>query len=59
VHRTATQILSTAMLLIGIAMIVVVFAAGGGLLSRGLIFGVLFIAAGAGRLWVARQSVRR
>jgi hypothetical protein len=55
VHRTATQILSTAMLLLGIAMIVVAFVAGGGLLSRGLILGALFVAAGAGRLWVARQ----
>jgi hypothetical protein len=54
-HRTATQILSTAMLLIGIAMIVVAFAAGGGILSRGLLLGALFVAAGAGRLWVARQ----
>ena len=54
-HRTATQILSTAMLLIGIAMIVVAFAAGGGLLSRGLVIGALFVAAGAGRLWVAAR----
>jgi hypothetical protein len=34
-------------------------AAGGGALAVGVVFGLLFIAAGAGRLWVTRQSVRR
>ena len=54
-HRTATQVLSTAMLVLGLAMIVLALAAGGGLLARGVIVGALFVAAGAGRLWVARQ----
>jgi hypothetical protein len=55
VHRTATQILSTAMLLLGLTMIVVALAAGGGLLARGVILGLLFVAAGAGRLWIATK----
>jgi hypothetical protein len=54
VHRTATRVLSSAMLVLGLAMIVVAVAAGGGLLARGVILGLLFVAAGAGRLWVAR-----
>jgi hypothetical protein len=54
-HRTSTQILSLAMLLIGIAMIVRAVTAGGGVLAVGVVFGLLFVAAGAGRLWVARQ----
>jgi len=54
-HRTSTRILSTALLLLGVAMIVVTFAAGGGPLATGVLLGLLFTAAGAGRLWVARQ----
>jgi hypothetical protein len=54
VHRRSTQVLSAAMLVIGIAMIVRAVTAGGGILAVGVIFGALFIAAGAGRLWVAR-----
>jgi hypothetical protein len=54
-HRTSTRILSTAMLVLGLAMIVVALAGGGGPLATGVIVGLLFAAAGAGRLWVARQ----
>ena len=48
-----TQLLSGAMILIGVAMIVRTIAEGGGLVL-GLLLGVLFIAAGAGRLYVER-----
>jgi hypothetical protein len=51
VHRRGTQVLSVAMLVIGVALIVRGATAGG---NVGLIFGALFIAAGLGRLWVAR-----
>ena len=54
-HRTSTRVLSSAMLILGLAMIVVALAAGGGALARGVIVGALFVAAGAGRLWVARH----
>jgi hypothetical protein len=43
------------MLLLGLAMIVVAVAAGGGVLARGVVVGLLFVAAGAGRLWVASK----
>ena len=43
------------MLVIGLAMIVSAVSSGGGPLAVGVIFGLLFIAAGAGRLWVARR----
>jgi hypothetical protein len=56
VHRTATRILSLAMLLLGLAMIVRALAAGGGPLAVGVVFGALFVAAGAGRLWVAGRG---
>ena len=55
VHRTATRVLSLAMVALGLAMIVVALVAGGGPLARGVLVGALFVAAGAGRYWVARQ----
>jgi hypothetical protein len=54
VHRAGTLVLSGAMIVIGLAMIVRALTAGGGVLAVGVVFGVLFIAAGLGRLWVAR-----
>jgi hypothetical protein len=54
-HRTSTRILSTAMLVLGVAMIVVTLAAGGGPLATGVLLGLLVAAAGAGRLWVAKH----
>jgi hypothetical protein len=42
------------MLVIGVALIVRALAAGGGALAVGVVFGTLFVAAGLGRLWVAR-----
>jgi len=55
VHRAATRVLSLVMALLGLAMIVVALAAGGGPLAKGVLLGALFLAAGAGRFWVARQ----
>lgn len=54
-HRSATTAMSTAMLLIGVAMVVSTVARGGGPLALGVILGLLFVAAGAGRLYVARK----
>jgi hypothetical protein len=44
------------MIVIGIAIFVRTLVEGGGALSYGLILGVLFTAAGAGRLWLARRG---
>ena len=55
VHRTTTQVLSTVVLVLGLAMIVVAVASGGGPLARGVVIGLLFVFAGAGRLWVASR----
>ena len=54
-HRTSTVVLSSVLLALGLAMIVVALAAGGGPLAKGVLLGALFVVAGAGRLWVARQ----
>jgi len=55
VLRSGTTVLSAAMVLIGIAIVVRTIAAGGGAVSVGIVLGVLFAIAGAGRLWVARK----
>jgi hypothetical protein len=53
--RSATRVLSAAMLVIGLAIIVRTAAEGGGPLAFGLLVGVLFMAAGAGRLYAERD----
>jgi multisubunit Na+/H+ antiporter MnhB subunit len=55
VQRTSTYVLSAAMVVIGIAMIVVTLTRGGGALAGGLVLGILFCAAGAGRLFIERR----
>jgi len=50
-----TVMLSGLMVVLGIAIIVRTLAAGGGPLAVGLVMGVLFVAAGAGRLWAERR----
>ena len=54
VHRGATRALSTAMVLIGVALLVSTLARGGGPLAIGVLFGGLFVAAGLARLYLAR-----
>ena len=55
VHRGATRVLSVLMIVIGVVILVSTIARGGGPLAVGLLLGVLFVAAGAGRLYVERQ----
>ncbi|HTE60577.1 MAG TPA: hypothetical protein VK631_09525 [Solirubrobacteraceae bacterium] len=50
-----TAVLSGLMLVIGLALIVRTLAAGGGPLAAGVLMGLLFVAAGAGRLWAERR----
>jgi len=56
VHGPATQLLSAALVVIGVALIARTVAAGGGPLALGLLLGLLFIVAGAGRLYIARRD---
>jgi len=51
----ATQLLSVLMLLIGAALLVRTLADGGGPAAFGVLAGLLFMAAGAGRLWAERR----
>lgn len=50
-HQVATMLLSAAMVVIGIAMLARTLTAGGGPLALGTVLGLLFVAAGAGRLY--------
>ena len=50
----ATAVLSALMVVLGLAMLVSTIARGGGPLATGVVFCVLFCAAGASRLWLAR-----
>jgi hypothetical protein len=52
VHRQGTRLLSVAMIAIGIALIVRTALAGGGAIALGVVLGVLFVAAGAARLYL-------
>jgi hypothetical protein len=53
--RTATQALSALMILIGVAILARTLAGGGGPAAFGVLTGLLFVAAGAGRLYAERR----
>ena len=57
-HASTTTILSALMIIIGGGLVVRTLTLGGGLFAIGVIMGVLFVAAGCGRLWVARKGPR-
>jgi hypothetical protein len=56
IHRVSTRFLSSAMLILGIAMIISTVVRGGGVFAIGLVMGILFILAGAGRLYVSFKT---
>lgn len=58
VHATTTRLMSALMVVIGFALLVRTLAAGGGPLSLGVLLGVLFVAAGAGRFLLLRRRGR-
>jgi hypothetical protein len=58
-HRSSTAVLSTILVVLGVALIVRTLAAGGGAIAFGLLIGVLFIAAGLGRLYLNGMLGRR
>jgi hypothetical protein len=46
-----TLLLSASMVVVGLAMLVRTLSAGGGPLTLGIVLGLLFVAAGAGRFY--------
>jgi hypothetical protein len=55
-YRGATQVLAAVTMALGVALIAVTIARGGGFL--GIMLGLLFLAAGAGRYYLARGGRR-
>jgi len=57
-HRAGTVVLSLLMGAIGVALVVQAVSGHGSIVSPRLLLGVLFIAAGAGRLYVEKRRSR-
>jgi hypothetical protein len=53
-YLASTRVLSAMLILVGVAMIVVALAGGGGVLALGVVLGTLLALLGAGRLHLAR-----
>jgi hypothetical protein len=58
VHRGGTVLLSTLLVVVGVALVVRTLVAGGGAGALGIVLGVLFALAGAGRLWIVWRTSR-
>jgi hypothetical protein len=56
IYHGAVRAFSLAFLAIGIVVLVVTLANGGGPASVGFLLGVAFLVVGAGRLWIAARS---
>ena len=54
-YHGATKLFSLAFAAIGVLLLVVTLANGGGPLSIGFLMGILFVVVGIGRLWIARK----
>ena len=55
-YQLAVRIFSVVIIGFGVAMLVLTLARGGGPLAVGVLFGLLFIALGAGRLYLSRSG---
>ena len=52
IYRSATNVMSLLMVVIGVVLVIRTIAAGGGVIASGILLGILFILAGAIRLYV-------
>ena len=58
VYRGAVRAFSLAMAAIGLLVLVLTFANGGGPASVGFLLGIAFLAVGIGRLWLGARMER-
>ena len=58
IYRQAVRAFSLAFVAIGLLVLVLTLANGGGPASVGILMGVAFIAVGAGRLWISSRAQR-
>ena len=54
-YIASTRLLSAALLVVGVAMVASTIARGGGPLALGVVFGILLVLLGAGRIWLTRS----
>jgi hypothetical protein len=57
-YRGSVRLLSLLFLGLGLAIVAITLANGGGPLSVGFLMGIVFLAVGAGRLWIASRMSR-
>ena len=57
-YHAAVRGFSLAFAAIGVLLLVVTLANGGGPASIGFVMGVLFVAVGVGRYWIASRNLR-
>ena len=58
IYEGSVRGLSVAMIVIGVAILIATFAAGGGVLAVGTLMGVGFVVVGCARLWLASRMSR-
>ena len=57
-YATSSVVLSAIIMLLGVTMVILALANGGGALALGVVLGTLLALLGAGRLWLARGGER-
>jgi multisubunit Na+/H+ antiporter MnhB subunit len=57
-YATSSAVLSAIIMLLGVTMVILALANGGGALALGVVLGTLLALLGAGRLWLARGGER-
>lgn len=55
IYRGSVRTLSIVFVALGLAILAITFANGGGPLSMGVLLGILFVAIGIARLWLGRR----
>lgn len=55
-HTSAVRFLSSLMIGVGVLLVARALIGGGGPLATGVVVGILFVAAGAGRIWLTTRG---
>jgi len=55
-YATSSRVLSGIIMLLGVTMVILALANGGGVLALGVVLGTLLALLGAGRLWLAAHG---
>jgi hypothetical protein len=58
IYRNAVRAFSLAFVLVGLVVLGVTFANGGGPASVGVVMGIAFVVVGVGRLWIGARMER-